>query len=88
MHPGGVAQLGQHQGSHSTSSNDIGYRGERLVGPNNPISVKLGNEVAANTVCCPGGSRTVMRGGVQGTHGAVNPGNPVPKGRTVPRLAS
>jgi hypothetical protein len=84
IHPGGVAQLGQHQGSHTTSANDTGYRGERLVGPKQPISVKLGNEVAASTVCCPGGSRTVMRGGVQSTHGPVNPGKPTPKGELFP----
>jgi hypothetical protein len=79
IHPGGVAQLGQRQGSHTTGSSDSGNRGERLVGPKQPISVKLGNEVAANTVCCPGGSRTVMRVGVQSTHGPVNPGKPTPK---------
>jgi hypothetical protein len=65
IHAGGVAQIGQRQGSHTTGSNDTGYRGERLVGPKHPISVKLGNEVAASTVRGPGGSRTVMRGGVR-----------------------
>jgi hypothetical protein len=38
--------------------------------------VRQGNEVAAATVCGPGGSRTVMRSGQQGTHGSVNPGGP------------
>jgi len=45
--------------------------------------VPLGNEVATNTVCGPGGSRTVMRSGSQSTHGAVNPGNAPAKNKDI-----
>jgi hypothetical protein len=54
----GVAQLGQAQGSHATDKGDTGYRGIGLRGPKHPISERLGNEVAATTVCGVGGSRT------------------------------
>jgi hypothetical protein len=49
-----------------------------------PQSVRLGNEVAASTVCGPGGSRTVMRSGAQGQHGPAAPGNPPPAGELFP----
>jgi hypothetical protein len=39
----------------------------------------FGNEIAARTVCGPGGSREVLRSGGQGTHGATNRGSPQPQ---------
>jgi hypothetical protein len=78
IHPGGVAQLGQKVGDH-TRNGSTGYRGEPLDGPKQPISVKLGNEVAKATVAGPGGSRTVMRTGAQGLHGSADPGKPTPR---------
>ena len=52
-----------------------GVRADPYKPPNfNPV--RQGNEVAAATVCGPGGSREVMRSGQQGQHGSVNPGGP------------
>src|SRR5215471_5845551 len=52
-----------------------GVRADPYKGPSfNPVP--QGNAVAAATVCGPGGSRTVMRSGAQGTHGPVNSGGP------------
>jgi hypothetical protein len=45
------------------------------------LPTKFGNEVAANTVCGVGGSRTIYSAGSQsgsGGHGPANPGNPRP----------
>ena len=84
VHPGGAAQLGQRQGNHFTDGSRSDYRGLELFGPTTPISVELGNSVAARTVCGPGGSREVMRTGSQGTHGEVNRGNPAPVGEIFP----
>jgi hypothetical protein len=78
----GVAQLGQMQGDHATGKGgSTGYTGVSLIGPKQPISVKLGNEVSATTVCGPGGSREILRSGGQGTHGATNPGQPMKPSR-------
>jgi hypothetical protein len=79
-HPGGVAQLGQHVGDKATHGDPkgSGYRGEPLHNNRSFQPVSFGNEVAANTVCKPGGSREVMSSGSQGTHGSVNPGSPRP----------
>jgi hypothetical protein len=81
VNPGHAAQLGRALGNKGTDS------AKRLnpVEPKftqSPVSnaVRLGNEVAASTVCGPGGSRTVMRSGAQGQHGAPAQGNP----RSVP----
>jgi hypothetical protein len=81
----GIVQLGQMQGDHATNKGDsTGYRGVSLIGPKHPISEPLGNEVAARTVCGPGGSREVMKTGSQGVHGSVNQGNPKPAGTLFP----
>src|SRR5215472_1093269 len=79
-HPGGVAQLGQHVGDKATHGNSkgTGYRGEPLHNNKSFQPTPFGNEIAANTVCGPGGSREVMRSGGQGLHGDVNPGQPRP----------
>ena len=49
---------------------------------------KLGNRVAVETNCGPGGSREVMKTGSQGVHGSVNPGNPTPAGEIFPGFGS
>ena len=80
IHAGGVAQIGQRQSSHSMQSNDTGYRGERLVGPQKPISVPLGNAVALNVgKGGPGTGRTVYGRGMQSVHGTPAQGQATPK---------
>jgi len=79
--PAGVAQIGLMWGRHITRSGDSNYSGEKLHNDRNFQPTKFGNEIAANTVCGPGGSREVMRSGSQGAHGATNPGNPRPNPR-------
>ena len=80
-HPGGVAQVGQMQGSHPTHGrSDTGYRGDPLHrGPSfNPV--KFGNEVALDVGKggCGTGRNLYGQAGSQGTHGATNPGSPRP----------
>src|SRR6516225_1264562 len=79
--PAGVAQIGLMWGRHITRTGDSNYSGEKLHNDRNFQPTKFGNEIAANTVCKPGGSREVMRSGSQGAHGATNPGNPRPNPR-------
>jgi hypothetical protein len=79
--PGATSQFGSSVGNHATDrAKSTGYRGERYLEGKTPAggAVRLGNEVAASTVCGVGGSRTVMRSGGQGQHGATNPGQPNP----------
>ena len=77
----GVSQIGQSTGNHATA------QGKPLTKSVEPVrgsvmpgvgSVRLGNEVAASTECCPGGSRTVHRSGSQGQQGPANRGFPRP----------
>jgi hypothetical protein len=82
----GVAQLGQMQGSHVTEKgSDLGYRGVGLIGPKQPISVPLGNEVALNVgKGGPGTGRDpAMRSGSQGCYGQPASGSPMPKAKTL-----
>ena len=77
-HPGGVAQLGQHTGDHTTNRpGSTGYRGEPLHNNRNFQPVKFGNEVALNVGKggCGTGRTLYGQAGSQGTHGATNPGN-------------
>jgi hypothetical protein len=79
-----VAQIGSSQGNHATMKSKIlpDHRADPYGGPSfRPAP--MGSTVAAQTVCGPGGSRTVMRSGQQGTHGNVNPGDPRPTRRSV-----
>jgi hypothetical protein len=76
VHPGGVAQQGQHVGNKAMNQKATSYRGEPLFAGAGYQS-ELGNKVAEQTTAGPGGSRTVMRSGQQATHGSVNPGNPI-----------
>jgi hypothetical protein len=85
---GAAGQIGLALGSHVTGDRrrDTGYRGEPLHGGKRPAGgpggVKLGNELAAKTVCGPGGSRGVMPSGSQGQQGSVA-GSPRPAGRDI-----
>jgi hypothetical protein len=76
--PAGVAQIGTAIGDHSTNSGrSTGYRGEKLHGPaERNFPTKFGNEVAANTVCGPGSSRTIYKTGAQDLHGSGGPQKP------------
>jgi len=74
----GVSQIGSSLGDHATETGKVLRKSvERMHGdaPHN-AGQRLGNEVAATTVCGPGGSRTVMKSGSQGVQGSVNPGSP------------
>ena len=82
-HPGGVAQLGQHTGDHTTNRpGSSGYRGEPLHNDRNFQPVKFGNELATNVgKGGPGAGRTLYgQSGQQGQHGPVA-GSPRPQGR-------
>jgi hypothetical protein len=68
------AMQGNHATAHGGSATD--YRGEKLHNNKSFQPTRFGNEIAANTVCKPGGSREVMGCGSQGVHGATNPGMP------------
>jgi hypothetical protein len=84
--PAGVAQIGLAWGRHVTRTGDSNYSGERLHNDRSFQPTKFGNEVAANTVCGVGRSRTIYSSGSQsgsGGHGSANPGNPQPKGRGI-----
>jgi hypothetical protein len=83
MHPGGVAQLGQHVGSHTPRNPDTGYRGERLTGPTKPISVELGNANALKGIGVGGGRTVYKSGSQQGLQSA----KPLPKGVDIVSLA-
>jgi hypothetical protein len=79
-HPGGVAQLGQHTGDHTTNRpGSSGYRGEPLHQDRSFQPVKFGNEVALNVGRGgPGTGRTIYKTGTQCMTGPANPGNPPP----------
>jgi hypothetical protein len=60
----GVAQYGQAQGNHVTEQGSTGYGGVSSFGGTG-FPTKHGNTVAVETVCGPGGSRTVHKSGSQ-----------------------
>jgi hypothetical protein len=80
--PAKVAQLGQRIGDHVMGSvtggdgGSTGYRGEpRSLTPSFQPT-QFGNELAVNTKCGPGGSRTIYgKSGTQGMQGRPDPGN-------------
>jgi hypothetical protein len=84
-HPGGVAQLGQHVGDHTTNRpGSSGYRGEPLHNNRSFQPVPFGNEVALNVRGGgPGTGRTIYKTGTQCQTGPVNPGSPRPQGRGI-----
>ena len=76
-HKGGVAQLGQHTGDHTTNRpGSSGYRGEPLFAGRGYNPTQYGHAIAAKTGCGPGGSREVQKTGSQGQHGAPDRGMP------------
>jgi hypothetical protein len=82
--PAGVAQIGQRQGNHFTHGGSTDYSGVNLFGGQGYPS-RLGNRVAVETNCGPGGSRTIYKTGTQGVTGAPAQGNPMPaKGEIFP----
>jgi hypothetical protein len=80
--PAGVAQIGQRQGNHFTHGASSDYGGVNLFGGQGYPS-ELGNRLAVETKCGPGGSREVMRSGSQGMTGAPAKGNPPPAGNAL-----
>jgi hypothetical protein len=81
MRPAGVSQIVSSMGNRATNQGrTLPGAVEKVRGSALPagLSVPLGNQVAAQTKAGPGGSRTVLRSGQQGTHGPVNPGLPRP----------
>ena len=82
--PAGVSQIGYQVGDHRTDGRgSTGYRGEKVHNPEKNFQpTPFGNEIAARTVCGPGGSREVMSSGSQGQHGGVA-GSPRPQGRDI-----
>jgi hypothetical protein len=77
----GVSQIGQSLGNHATGSPRL-MQGVAVTTMGPAMSgARLGSEVAASTVCGPGGSRSVMRNSTQGQHGPV-PGTVRPPGRS------
>ena len=79
-HPGGVAQLGQHTGDHTTNRpGSSGYRGEPLHNNRSFQPVKFGNEVSLNVgKGGPGTGRTIYKTGSQCMTGTPDRGNPPP----------
>jgi|SRR6516225_9811938 hypothetical protein len=72
----GVAQIGQRVGNHVTNQGATGYGGINPFGAGQGYPSELGNRLAVETKCGPGGSREVMRSGSQGMTGAPAKGNP------------
>jgi hypothetical protein len=76
VHPGGVGQLGQSQGTHVTRGQESNYRGDPFYrGKGYATPVGPTDNVAA---CGVGGGRKVYASGSQGTQGNVASGNPRP----------
>jgi len=62
----GVAQIGQRQGNHSTNRPATSYGGVDLFSAGPGFNkAKYGNEIAAQTVAAPGGSRNIHPAGSQ-----------------------
>jgi hypothetical protein len=78
--PAAVGQYGEMQGNHVTSTVNTNYRGD-------PDTMRRGyqNPVGPSSMALsgPGAGREVMKSGAQGTHGATNPGSPMPQGRGI-----
>jgi hypothetical protein len=79
--PAATAELGQRQGNHISGDSSGGgaystsWGGARLdagVFPMGSVGAdKFGNQVAVETKCGPGGSRTVYKAGFQSQHGSA-----------------
>jgi hypothetical protein len=83
--PGGAESIGKVYGDHITNKDTTGYRGPKFHNDKSFQPVKFGNEVALNVGKggCGTGRTLYGQAGSQGTHGAVNPGNPRPHGRGI-----
>ena len=76
VHPGGAGLIGTSIGTHVTEKRkETDYRGVPVFG-GDVMPSKFGNQIAAATVCGPGGSRNIYRTGVQGQHGNAVQGGP------------
>jgi hypothetical protein len=82
--PRGVSQLGYSPGSTLDRSGSFTTKSSALpvFEGNKQAATPMGNQVASQTVCGVGGSRTVMRAGTQATHGPVAGPAPV-QGRNI-----
>jgi len=69
-----VSHLGNAIGSHITGGGDVKRPKYPIVKGTAP-QVRSGNDVAASTVCKPGGSRNIYKTGSQSQYGAANPGS-------------
>jgi hypothetical protein len=80
INPGGVGQLGEAQGRHSTNKGDSDYSGDKWsLGPGYRNPVGPTNMALEG----PGAGCNIMPHGGQGRHGAPNPGQPRPQGRGI-----
>lgn len=66
IRPGAVSQIGEVVGQNAEHWDN---------GPTLNTGTKFGNQLAEETRCGPGGSRTVRHCGTQGMHGPANPGS-------------
>jgi hypothetical protein len=82
QNPRGVSQIGSNIGNHATGDGKILRKAVEPVRGSSMPGVKLGNQVAAETVCGVGGSRSVMRSGSQGQQGPAA-GKVAPQGRDI-----
>jgi hypothetical protein len=72
---------GSHYGDHTIDGKSTGYRGPKREDSKSFQPSKFGNEIAASTVCGPGGSRSIYKSGSQGQTGSG--GSPEPAGRDI-----
>jgi hypothetical protein len=81
INPRAVSQIGSALGNKATDhAGKLKGSAEKLVGSKRPLPSRLGNEVAASTICGVGGSRAVSKSGSQQQWGPAAPGNPRPSG--------
>ena len=81
VHPGGVAQLGNKQGSHVTRGQDSSYRGDPFYRGKGYATPQGPTDNVAAVGC--GGGRKVYASGSQGMTGNVAPGNAPAKNRDI-----
>ena len=82
MSPKGVSQIGTARGNRATQGKERLSDQESIPGQRKPISVALGNELAAGVSRTPGGGRTVHHSGSQAQHGRPE-GTPPAQGRDI-----
>jgi len=85
VNPAATDQLGQAMPDRMRGHEHLaGNSAEPLYARSAQAATPMGNQVAAQTAAKPGGSRTVMRSGSQGLHGAAVP-DPSPRGTPMSR---